>query len=328
MRAVVGLAVSLLLVVPAAPALAEERELCSFSSDTLAEISGIATSTRYDNIVWAHNDSGGGPYVYAVDITDCKIKATITLSGVDARDFEAIAMGKGQIWLGDIGDNLDSWPNVELLSFKEPKELTDQAVTPTTYRFTYEDRPHNAEAIMVDPDSNQVWVITKQLAHGSLYRLPNPLRTDGMNIATKLKRQGGLVTDASIAPDASKYVVRDYVDAKVYADLPPGKKVSEFALPLQLQGEAVTWTADSSALIVASERDRAMLRVDIPEPIPTPTSTSTASPNPNPKPSPSPKPSPNDQPFPAGLVIGAVAAALGLCGLGLGIALARRRRVR
>lgn len=288
--------VAALILLPAMPAFADDHELCRFANDTLTEISGIATSTTHENIVWAHNDSGGGPYVYAVDITNCRIKAKLTLGNTDARDFEAIAVGKDRIWLADIGDNLDSWSNVELLSFKEPKALRDATITPQKYRFTYDDRPHNAEAIMVDPNTNQVWIITKQLAHGSLYKLPNPLSTAHVNIATKLKRQGGLVTDASIAPDASRYVVRDYVDAKLYQGLPPGKKAGEIVLPIQFQGEAITWTADSSALIIASERDRAILQVELPEPDPTPSQTSTGSKQPTPttSPSPSPEPRPND----------------------------------
>ena len=290
-RVVFAMSIAIALIGLASPAKAEDSELCRFKNDALTEISGIATSTRFEHTVWAHNDSGGGPYLYAVDTTTCKITATITLEGVKARDFEAIAMGDGRIWLGDIGDNLDSWSSVALLTIKEPKDLSDVTVTPTTYRFTYEDRPHNAEALMVDPNTEQVWVITKQLAHGSLYALPNPMRTDQLNIATKVKRQGSLVTDAAISPNARRYVVRDYVNAKLYDGLPPGKKTDQFILPFQIQGEAVTWTADSTALIIASERDRALIRVEVPTPEPTPEPTPTKTATPAPTPAPNPQPS-------------------------------------
>mgnify|MGYP006288888233 CR=1 FL=1 len=325
MKRVLALIVALLFL-PVVPAFAEDHELCRFANDTLTEISGIATSTTHKDIVWAHNDSGGGPYVYAVDIANCEIKAKLTLGSTDARDFEAIAVGKDRIWLADIGDNLDSWSNVELLSFKEPTQLRDETITPRKYRFTYDDRPHNAEAIMVDPNTNQVWIITKQLAHGSLYALPNPLSTTHLNIATKLKRQGGLVTDASIAPDASTYVVRDYVNAKLYQGLPPGKKSDEIVLPVQFQGEAITWTADSSALIVASERERAILQVELPEPDPTPspTSTSTKQPKPTSSPSPSPGPRPNDSSAFVPVLIASIGTLVLLGGLWL---LLKRRRM-
>lgn len=308
------LAILLLSTIVLAPAGAAERELCRFHDATLAEISGLATSTRHEGVVWAHNDSGGGPYLYAVDTSNCSIAATITIANSEARDYEAIAMGNGSIWLADIGDNLNSWENVELLKIKEPRHLGDTTVTAMKYRFTYEDMPHDAEALLVDPKSDQVWIITKQIAHGSLYKMPNPMSASSVNIAKKIKRQGGLVTDAAIAPNGTKYVVRDYVDARVYEGLPPGKQTTYFPLPLQLQGEAVTWTVDSSQLIIASERDRALLLVDVPAPTPepTPAPTQTVQPEPTPTPTTEPNTSPTTNLVPVIVASLGVFAVLGV----------------
>ena len=43
--------------------------MCRFDDDRLVEISGITWSRRHPGTYWVHNDSGGGPYLYAIDGT-------------------------------------------------------------------------------------------------------------------------------------------------------------------------------------------------------------------------------------------------------------------
>jgi hypothetical protein len=250
-------------------AAAQTLIVCSFKDPRFTEISGIATSTQHPHTIWLHNDSSGGPFIYAVDSRTCATRATIKITGAKARDFESIAVGSDKrgrpvIWLGDIGDNRDNWPNVEVLRILEPANLNSQSVSAKTFRFTYRDRSHNAETLLADPFKPLLWVVTKQLAHGSLYALPDPLRPNVVNIASKLRAEGGLITDGAISPDGTKYVLRDYVDAVVYSGLPPGREIARIALPYQFQGEAITWSADSRSLLIASERDDRLLKVNIP----------------------------------------------------------------
>ncbi len=295
-RLLVAVFVGLIAAVVASPAATAEdgvTTVCRFSDDRLTEISGMTLSLRHPDVIWLHNDSSGGPYVYAVDATSCETLARITIAGIDARDIEAIgsgrdAKGRPVLWVADIGDNLDSWPDVRLHRFREPKSLVDQTVTPTTYRFTYRDRPHNAEALLVDPNSKQVWIVTKQLAHGRLYKLPKRLSTTEVNVAKPIGQEGGLVTDGSVSPDGTRYVLRDYVNATVFDGLPAGRLAETIGLPIQPQGETVTWTADGRSLLIASERDTRLLRVDVPSVAPTPTtapepteSTESATPAPS-----------------------------------------------
>ena len=279
--AIVGLMAA---VVVSPPAAAEDgvTTVCRFSDERLTEISGMTLSLRHPDVIWLHNDSSGGPYIYAVDATTCETLARVTIAGIDARDIEAIASGRdakgrAELWIADIGDNLDSWPDVRLHRFREPKSLVDQTVTPTTFRFTYRDRPHNAEALLVDPHSTRVWIVTKQLAHGRLYKLPKRLSTTRVNVAKPIGQEGGLVTDGAVSPDGSRYVLRDYVNASVFDGLPPGQLAETIGLPIQPQGEAVTWTADGRSLLIASERDNRLLRVEVPSVAPMPTATPDAS---------------------------------------------------
>ncbi len=253
----------------ARPALRGADVVCRFDDPRLTEISGLATSVRHPGVLWLHNDSSGGPRLFAVDAATCRTLATVRVRGSQARDYEAIAAGRDDrgravLWLADIGDNQDSWSSVEIVRVREPRTLRDRSVRSTIFRFAYRDRPHNAEALLADPASPRLWVVTKQLAHGSLYRLPVPLRPDRLNVATRLREEGGLVTDGAVAPDGSRYVLRDYFDATIYAGLPPGRMLARIPLPAQAQGEAIAWSADGLSLLIASERDDRLIRVPLP----------------------------------------------------------------
>jgi hypothetical protein len=271
---VLGLLAAIGVAGPAGPVsaalLVEDEVLCSFESAELAEVSGIALSRQHPGTVWMTNDSGGGPYLYAVDTATCAITARLTLLDVPARDHEALAIGRDAagddvIWVGDIGDNRDSWPYARIHKVVEPQVLVDAEVPVTTYRFTYPDGPRDAEALIADPDRERLWVISKEDGVGGLYRLPRPL-SDSLTPmqARKVGDARSQVTDAAMAPDGRRYVVRDYLSAEVFEGRPPGQAQARFGLPLQPQGEAVTWTADGAGLIVASERSGQLIRVDVP----------------------------------------------------------------
>ena len=248
---------------------ASANTVCRFTDTRFTEISGLATSVSHPGVLYLHNDSGDGPFIYAVDSSSCATLATLTVRGMDPRDAEAIATGrdaKGRavIWFADIGDNRDSWPYVTIYQMREPRTLADKTLKATAFRVTYDDIPHNAEALLANPMKPQLWIVTKQLAHGSLYSLPVPLREGVVNRAQKIRREGGLVTDGSVSPDGQRYVLRDYDDAYVYAGLPPGRLVATVPLPFQVQGEAITWAPDGRSLLIASERDKRLLRVTLP----------------------------------------------------------------
>lgn len=256
---------------PPAHAAAPPEFVCRFSPE-YREVSGLAASTLHPGILWLHEDSGSGPFLHAIDATTCRTVATLRVrdtrgADIAARDVEGIAMGtmpdgSAAIWLGDIGDNRDSWPWVEVLRIREPAVLRDRTVRAASFRFTYPDRPHDAEALLAN--GGRLWVVTKQLARGALYALPDPLRAGTVNRAERIRGETGLVTDGAIAPDGSRYVLRDYFGAQLFVGLPPGEPGPSVDLPAQRQGEAITFSADGAALYVASEQDRRLFRVSLP----------------------------------------------------------------
>jgi uncharacterized protein YjiK len=51
------------------------------------------------------------------------------------------------------------------------------------------------------------------------------------------------------------------LDARIFRGLPPGRVQSTIELPFQVQGEAITWSADGQSLLTISERDDRLFEI-------------------------------------------------------------------
>ena len=259
----------LLVLTGAVPAVADDGADRSFTIEDprITESSGLAASRLHPGVYWTHNDSEDGPYVYAVDSRTGKTVATITMQGVgEPRDVEGISIGPdGDLYVGDIGDNLDgSWDHVWIYRFPEPKQLRDATVRATQFDVTYADGARNAEALMVHPKTGRVYIASKNEDGGGLYEGPARLSTGGNNV---FRRVGEVpwVTDGAFSPDGTQLVLRSYFSARGYA-FENGRLGADHGVsaPFQGQAESVTYTADGSALMFGSEGAGSdVVRVDV-----------------------------------------------------------------
>ena len=268
-RAAVLLAAVVAALLPPAVATAQPvpEPLLRVADPAVTEASGLAVSARHPGLLWTHNDSGDGPRLYAVG-ADGRTLATLTLAGVEARDWEAMAAGRDDrgrpaLFVGDIGDNLDQWPEVAVYRVAEPIRLRDATVPAVRYRLRYADGPRNAEALLVDPRGNRLYVATKDPGGGGLYRAPARLRTDQVNLLRRVAGVPPVITDGAFLPGGRGFVLRDYQGAYVYAA--PGRRVGAFDLPPQYQGESLSVSADGRSVLVGSEGDDSEVwRVPVP----------------------------------------------------------------
>jgi hypothetical protein len=234
----------------------------------IAESSGLAASVRHPGVLWTHNDSGDSARLFALGL-DGRVLATVTLAGVDARDWEAVATGRDDagrpaLFVGDIGDNLSSQRSVSVYRLTEPAALRDATVPARRYRLRYADGPHNAEALLVDPRSNRLYVASKQDEGGGLYQAPARLRSNQVNVLRRVAAVPPTVTDGAFAPDGRTFVLRTYLDAHVYTAR--GKPLDTFGLPLQRQGESITYSRDGLDVLVGSEGLRSEVwRIRLPD---------------------------------------------------------------
>ncbi len=240
----------------------------------IIESSGLAASILHPGIVWTVNDSGDEPRLYAVDGSGATV-AVLTVADVDARDWEALAAVRGPdgvstLWVGDIGDNTSSWDSVRILRIPEPQSLSSATVTAQSYDLVYEDGPADAEALLADPASDQLYVATKRASSPGLYALPTTLSQAGSNTLTRVREVPPVVTDGAWNPVDGRFALVGYVYAWVYADLEA--EPERIVLPARPQGETVTWTPDGGALLVGSEGVGSTIwRVDVGGGQPSPT---------------------------------------------------------
>ncbi len=233
-----------------------ERLLFRFKDKRITESSGLAVSPTHKGIYYTHNDSDAGPQFYAVG-ADGRTRATFTLAGAAARDWEAMAAsvdtatGRGVLWFADIGDNFDgAWPDVSVYKVVEPRHIRDATLRATRYRFRYADGARNAEAIMVQPGTGRLYVVSKEFV-GSVYRAPARLRTDRVNVLRRVGPAPIMATDAAYAPDGSSFVIRTYFSATVYSA--PGEPIAKVSMPPLNQAESITYTPDGLSLLTGSE---------------------------------------------------------------------------
>ncbi|MEU9186946.1 WD40 repeat domain-containing protein [Streptomyces sp. NPDC048484] len=223
----------------------------------ITESSGLAASRAHPGIYWTHNDSDDGAFLYAVDSKSGKTVATVTMAGVGRpRDVEAISIGpNGHLYVGDIGDNLGgTWDHVWIYELPEPKELKDQTVRATQYDVKYADGARNAEALMVHPKTGRVYIVSKDEEGGDLYEGPAKLSASGTNTFKRVSAIDLWVTDGAFSPDGKQLAVRGYFGGIAY-DWNNGKpkRQGRLNVPLQGQGESVTYTPDGSTLLYGSE---------------------------------------------------------------------------
>jgi hypothetical protein len=252
----------------------------------ITESSGLAPSLLHPNVLWTHNDSGNPPKIYAIG-RNGSTAATLTLSGMPNVDWEAIASFRGPagsiapgaalIAVGDIGDNNARRSSVRIALVREPQRLRSATVKPIrVLRLRYPGGPRDAESLLCDPRTGQLYVVSKTLFGSTLYSVPLDLwpggsgGTSAVTTLTKVATMGaGLVTDGAFLPDG-RILLRGY-DSMSVVDRPStvhdGRltTLASAMLPDQDQGESIAIVDGGTQALIGSEGVREpVLRVTLP----------------------------------------------------------------
>ena len=217
----------------------------------IGESSGLAASTLHPGILYTHNDQGHDTEVFAVD-AEGHTRAVLDLPGAAAVDLEDIAVTPDhRIWLADTGDNDLGRSFVSVFVSAEPERLEDTSLSWTRFRFRYEDRPVNAEALLVHPQTQRIYVVSKEGREGSIYAAPESPRTDRVNVLRTVAESPANITAAAFSADGTRLAMRNYASAFVYTEI--GTSPWVLRVPDVRQGESLTFALDGSAILVGSE---------------------------------------------------------------------------
>ena len=240
---------------------------------SINEASGIAASRQNNNVLWVHNDSGDSARLFAMNTTGTHL-GVYNLTGASAIDWEDMAIGPGPIsgqsylYLGDIGDNSEARSSIKV--YRVPEPIVSSTQSPTIVNlsgvkaitFQYPVGAQNAETLMVDSLTNDIYVVSKKSGSLSrLYRAPYPQSTTSTIVMEYVAQlPWNWATGGDISPDGDEILVRGYFNASLWSRPPGGSLADAFNSPAatvplmgEPQGEAIGFDAMGLGYYTTSE---------------------------------------------------------------------------
>jgi hypothetical protein len=246
-------------------------------TNEITESSGIAVSKCQPDVLWTHNDSGGEAAVYAIN-SEGRLLGAFSVKGAKNTDWEDIAAFKSEngeclLYIGDIGNNVRERGEFKIYRVKEPQipdKFSKQIIeSPDVIKFTYPDFHHDAETLMIHPQTGDIYILTKRLSGAAgVYKLAQNYDLKKLNTLEKIADltvpavPNGFLTGGDISPDGRRVVIVDYFSA-YELNLPEKaknfdaiwkEKPSVIELGERAQGEAVGFSADGNSIFATSEK--------------------------------------------------------------------------
>ncbi len=256
----------------------EEKDTVVFDSRITAgkletsfikEASGLDASLTHPGYFWTHNDSGDDPEIFLIS-ESAIFQMKITLDNTQNRDWEDIAVsrdirtGKNLIYVGEIGDNLAKFEEYKIHIFEEPSQIGAGNILNEYYQtitYNYPDGPRDAETLLVEPSSGDIYIVSKRESEVGIYRIKYPYEYEKIITAEKL----GVIPFSSIvagdiATDGKSILLKDYTMV-YYWDIRENDSIYQtltrtpYKTPYvtEPQGEAVCWDITNKAFYTLSE---------------------------------------------------------------------------
>lgn len=251
---------------------ARPERIGELADDRLSESSGIAPSQANPGYLWTEEDSGNPNEIQLINQRG-DVVGQCTLAGTTNRDWEDIAVGPGPlpgrpyVYVAEIGDNYLRHPIKTIYRFLEPTvkrgktPVSETISTIDSIRLTLPGGPKNAEAILLDPATLDLYVLSKE-NNSTLYKASYPQSLTTPTVMQPLLIiPFGNVTSAAISPDGTAILIRTYHQLYHYSRQ-PGESIVDalkrppHQVPLaeEPQGEAIGWATDGSGFYTTSER--------------------------------------------------------------------------
>jgi hypothetical protein len=235
------------------------------------ELSGVAASKVNAGVLYVHDDNANS----AIVITNQKGDdlGRIILDNTQTVNPEDISVGPGPdptksyIYLADIGDNNSNRSSIAVYRFPEPVISSPSAQT--EIHITAADKiqlkypsPVNAETILVDPLTKDVFIASKENSKATLYMAPYPQSTStAITLKPVAKMPFDLLTSGDISPDGTEVLLRNKGQIW-YWKRQAGQTITQTILNLpqkapysgnEHQGEGICFAVDGSGFITDTE---------------------------------------------------------------------------
>ncbi len=240
------------------------------------EASGLADSRTLPGYLWTHEDAGSPAELFLISHNGKDVRRYAT-PGMTNIDWEDIAVGGGPekgvsyLYVGDIGNNDASSAFATHTVYRMPElKNLDENFSPdkiAKIRFRYPDSTPDAETLLLDPVTNDLFVVTKELENARLYRLPYPQSTEGTMTAELVGKIPALLlaTGGDISADGQEILVRTYTNI-YYWKRKAGENIGQtltreatkpVPYALEPQGEAVCFDREMKGYYTFSEKRNA-----------------------------------------------------------------------
>ena len=237
-------------------------------SDKLKEASGLVESIKNPGMLWSLNDSGNDAEVFLIN-GQGKIQATYTVGKVVNRDWEDIALGPGPdpsvnyVYVGDIGDNNRNYDTKYIYRFPEPALSGDKKVVIDSFdtiAFQLPKGPRDTETLMIDPQTKDLFIISKREDSVHVYQSHFPFRK-GINLMEDTgKYPFKLIVAGAFSSDGTEVLLKNY-NKIYYWKREPNETLTELlrrgakrlTYEPEHQGEAIAWARDNSGFYTLSE---------------------------------------------------------------------------
>lgn len=266
---------TVMVTVSGCPAYGAGKASVDLDAPALLEASGLAFSGQSPGVLWTHNDSDpDGPRLYAFATATGALLGTYTLQGAGVNDWEDMALGPGPVadkpylYVGDTGDNNKERTQIRVYRALEPPvDVNQQGLMAgiggvEALTFTYPGGSRDSEAMIVDPVSGDLFLVTKEaMAVAEVYRAKAPLASGVLErVAEADLGAMGLATGAGVSAAGDWVVVRSYFSARMWLR-PQGLPLAQafmstpctVPLAMEIQGEAIAFAAEGLTYYTVSE---------------------------------------------------------------------------
>ena len=237
----------------------------------IEEASGLASSATMSGYLWTLQDSGRPNSLYLVS-ADGKAIKEFNIPGATNHDWEDLASGPGPVegvnylYIGETGNNNPPMTSTNII-YRIPEigniaeAFKQNNLEKITY--SYPDGPRDAETVLLDPLTKDIFIVSKELDKAGLYRLPYPQSTSAVITAEKVGNIPSVVftTGGSVSVNGGEILIRTYISAS-YWKRKTGETIGQTLLrsptkqlfiAAEPQGEAICFDREAKGFYTLGE---------------------------------------------------------------------------